>query len=74
MTKYVEAGGITYHVDGKFHNKLNLFSVELSSQYSDCRFPDEKRKQFTTTLTREQLENLIGGLKDILHSSDVLNN
>ena len=69
MTVYVDAGGMKYSVRGKFHENLKLFSVELVSEYEFGRFPGEVRRQFTTTLTPDQLKKLIEGLQEVLATS-----
>lgn len=66
MTVYMEAGGMNYSVNGKYHENIKLFSVELLSKYEFGRFPGEERRQFTTTLTSDQLTKLIEGLQKVL--------
>lgn len=69
MAVYIDNQCIKYYVDGKFHEKLNLFSVDFSTTYTDCRFPDEKRKQLSVNLVKSELDSLIAGLIEIRDGS-----
>ena len=70
MSVYLEAGGMKYSVRGKYHDNVKLFNIELVSKYEFGRFPGEERRQFTTTLTPDQLKKMIAGLQSILDTLD----
>lgn len=64
-TTYIDNDEFKHHLDGQYHEKLDLFSVCLSTTYTECRFPDEKRRQFQVNLTNKELDIFINGLLEI---------
>lgn len=68
MTTFYKTAGLTYDLDGGYIEPTNQFNVTISSTYEESRFPDEKRKIISLTLTKNELLDLINGLVDIVDS------
>lgn len=65
MKTFLKSGGYTLHVDGHHVPAISTYNIEIYSKYEECRFPDEKRSLIKLNLTKQELEDLIGGLVSI---------
>lgn len=61
-TTYINNVGIKYHVDGVYQKHLALYGIDFTTTYTECRFPNDHRRQLQLNLTIEELDSLIDGL------------
>lgn len=69
MTKFYETSSFAYHLDSNYIPSTKQFGLKVSSTYTECRFPDEKRKLLQLNLSKDELDCFIAELVKIRNSN-----
>lgn len=62
MTQFLKSNAFEYHVNGDYINRVDRYSIKISSVFEDAKDPNGHRNLINLNLTGEEFDTLLDEL------------